>query len=257
MKTSIFKLSLFFLALLALRSARADDTEYHPQAKTIVYHSRVPSAIARSAKKVGPTRFFGSFRRGMREFAIYLYDKSAVRHKPSKWLSHWERDSRLDVFRRTEKSWQRIQSFDFTRLSQGRRDALIVKAQSLWFDPAHATIPMVHVRLFEPSDNLTLGYGFRTDVYGLLTQPTKPKAFIALDGYFPRSMSTVTQNTISFPNAHGNLTLLHIVSDISQTDYDAYNWNGKKWKMVAQNQTKNGADSDRYWNGIAFKAQKK
>jgi hypothetical protein len=212
----------------------------------------VPAAIRRKAKKVGPTRFFGTFEQGGRAFAIHFYDDSRVRSsRNSAYGGQLERSSHLDVFLFTaSKTWQRIQSCAVVRLVEDRRDKIRVEAKSLWLDPKRKTTPMIYLTVMDNYE--PFGFGNRTDVYGALLDRPNSKAFITFNGYVPYNPSTITSSEMSHPDSKGQLTILSVESDPSYTSYTAYGWTGEKWKNLASTKFENNPDKGLRWNGIQF-----
>ena len=259
MKIHSAKLVLPLLIASAPAFAQSDETEYKPQTETIVYRPIVPPAIARTAgtgtmRKFGPTRFYGTFRRGTDAFAVHLWDFSPAKSQFGS-PNRWSRFSQVDVFQFVGGKWQKAQSSAFARATANSKDALQIQAESLWLDPASQTLPLVHLHIGEKTKPSAIG--LRTDVYAVLKQPLNFRAFLAFDGDVPYSDSTVTKTDISFPDAQGNLTLLHNVSDPGTTSYGAYSWGGQSqpqatWQKVGSIKFENGYETASWWNGKRF-----
>jgi hypothetical protein len=257
---SIFSMLLFagyglLNIILFCASAWAQaPSEYKPQLQKIAYRTKIPSAIQRAAKRVGSTRFFGSFQQAGVTYAAHFYDKSRVRPmRNPEYPGDLERDSCLDIFRLTPaKTWQRILSLPFKRLTRDTRDRLRVEAQSLWVDPAHKTIPLVYFRIMEHADGKGVATGNRTDVYGVLHGQSDANAFFVFNGYIPYSHSTVTLSEISHPDTNGRLTILVIESDPGERSEMAYGWTGQSWKTVGSARFGNDNETFLRWNGTRF-----
>ena len=229
-------------ALCLCAWARVNDTEYQPQTQLIRYQSGVPPTIRRATKKVGPTRFYGVFKRGARTFAVHLYDQT--------YISSNTRQSRVDVWQQDGNKWRIFQSFPFVRQVASKRDGLQISAENLWLDPTRRVAPMMHLHIAEKTNIPEVGR--RTDVYGVLEENVGSESFIALEGDVPYSDSTVTLSQISFPDTLGRLTLLDIISDPGATSYTAYGWREKSWQIVGQTTFDNSYEAAKRWNGGAF-----
>lgn len=229
---------------------------YKPQYQKITYRSDVPTTILRIAKKVGPTRFFGTFNQGGKTFAIHFYDVSRVRRSQRRRTKHYpygdhrERNSRLDVFQLgANKSWRRTQSSTVSRMVRNEYDKFWVAAQSLWLDPKRKKLPLVYLQVM---DNTGLYKGI-TDIYGVLLDKPTPKAFITFDGDLPYSMTTVAYSEISYPDSRGQLTIVFNESNNgSVTSFTSYGWSGKKWNKLASARVDDTSEQDLRWNGRQF-----
>lgn len=245
------------LALAVLSpAARAQGTGemhgYRPQSQGIPYSRSIPASVQRIAQKVGPSRFFGTFRRGEKTYAVHFYDTGGIHAERSAVHSaKLERNSRLDLFQlEAGKTWRRLQSFALVRFMDDRRDKVKIEARSLWLDPTHKKVPMVYLRIMENENDTSTGN--RTDVFGAVPDKATPRNFISFNGNIPYSDATVTLSEISYPDPEGKLTLLTVITNPGDTSYTAYAWTDEGWKMAGQKSFDNAYETALRWNGAKF-----
>lgn len=231
--------------------AQDAQTEYHAQSHHVAALKTVPAPVKRLAKQIGPTRYYGEFQQDGKIFAVHFYDTSRVRaDKSDNPYSAFSRDSKLDIFHRTDKSWRRLISYSLNRSTMKRTDKIKVDFQALWLNPDSKNVPVFYLQVMDNYGAPLVGN--RTDIYGVLLEFPQTQHFIKFDCYLPYNPSTIYLSGVSFPDANGNVTLLFTESTPGGNDEFAYGWTGKDWKNVGHAKYEFGDDSSLHWNGTEF-----